>query len=395
MALDRHDPNPQITRMLDRLKQFLILIGLASLMVGGVGIANAVATFIDKRVKVIATLRSVGATGGQIIGLFIVQILAMTAIGVAMGLTLGVIVPGVLDQLYGEVLPVRAEFSVSPRSLIVAASYGLLTALLFTLWPLGRAETVRASVLFRDQLQATSGRPRNAIVALSAILLAALFALALLTSDPWYVALYVTGGLVVMLGVFSALGVLAARLARRAPRPRSSTLALAVRNIGAPDGLTRSVILSLGAGLSLLVAVALTNASLIDELKGRLPEQSPDYFLLDVPKADYQSLASFVEARVPGAAMTSAAMLRGRLVKLKDKPVEQIKPPADAQWVLSGDRGLSYASDVPEGSKVVRGEWWPADYQGPPLVSFESRACGKTRPRSRRHGHGERARAKH
>ncbi|MFN0218351.1 MAG: ABC transporter permease [Hyphomicrobium sp.] len=376
-ALDRHDPNPQIARTLDRLRQFLILIGLASLMVGGVGIANAVATFIDKRVKVIATLRSVGATGGQVMGLFLTQILVMTGIGIALGLSLGILAPLVIDQLYGGVLPVRAEFSVSPRSIAVASLYGVLVAMLFALWPLGRAETVRASVLFRDQLQAATGRPRTAILVMTALVLAALLGLAVLTSEPRHIAAYVFGGLIVMLVVFSGLGILATRIARWAPRPRSPTLALALRNIGAPDGLTRSVILSLGAGLSLLVAVALANASLVEELKGRLPDSSPDYFLLDVPKGDYPGLADFVRTRIPGATMSEAAMLRGRLVKLKGAPVESLKAPPDAQWVLSGDRGLSYSTVVPEGSVVVKGEWWPADYQGPPLVSFEAELAEK------------------
>lgn len=376
-ALDRHDPNPQITRTLDRLRQFLILIGLASLMVGGVGVANAVATFVDKRMKVIATLRSVGATGAQVMGLFLAQILTMTGIGIAIGLALGILVPSLIDRIYGDVLPVRAELDVSLRSLGIATAYGLLVALLFTLWPLGRAETVRASVLFRDQLQATSARPRRAIVWTSAALLAALVALALATSQPRTIAIYVIGGLAVMLIVFAALGGAVTRLARRAPRPTAPALALAVRNIGAPDGLTRSVILSLGAGLSLLVAVALANTSLVDELRSRLPDSSPDYFLLDVPKQDYRALAAFVEQRAPGAQIAEAAMLRGRLVKLKGKPVEELKAPPEAQWVLSGDRGLSYAEAVPEGSEVVSGSWWPANYQGPPLVSFEAELAEK------------------
>ncbi len=113
---DRYDPSPQVTRTLDRLRQFLILIGLASLLVGGVGIANAVATFIDKRVKVVATLRSVGAMGSQIVGIFLVQILMMSAIGIAIGLILGMAVPLVIDRLYGDLLPVRLDFQLSPRS---------------------------------------------------------------------------------------------------------------------------------------------------------------------------------------------------------------------------------------------------------------------------------------
>lgn len=376
-SVDRHDPSPQITRTLDRLRQFLILIGLASLLVGGVGIANAVSTFVDKRVKVVATLRSLGATGNQVIGMFLVQILVMSAVGIVIGLALGVAVPALIDRLYADVFPVRTELSVSPQSLAVAGLYGVLVAMLFALWPLGRVENVRASVLFRESIQSVGGRPRRGIVVATGFLLAALLALALLTSEPRYIALYVACGLVLMLAVFGWLGTFVTRLARRLPRPNYPPLALAIRNIGAPDGLTRSVVLSLGTGLSLLVAVALANASLVAELKDRLPEESPDYFLLDLPKQDLDAMRARIAARVPGSELQEAPMLRGRLVKLRDVPVEQIKAPPEAQWVLNGDRGLSYTDSVPEGSKVIAGEWWPPNYSGPPLVSFESELARK------------------
>lgn len=370
-STDRHNPSPQVTRVLDRLRQFLILIGLASLLIGGVGIANSVATFIDKRVKVIAILRSVGASGRQIFTIFLIQILAMSAVGIAIGLALGMAVPAIVDYFYGTALPIRAEFSVSPRSLGIAALYGFLVSLLFALWPLGRTELVRASVLFRDAVTPREGWPRPAILATLAVLVAALFALALVTSEPRSLVFYVAGGLVLMLVVFNFLGDFVAKLAQRAPRPSWPPLALAVRNIGAPDGLTRSVVLSLGTGLSLLVAVALTNASLVDELRGRLPDHSPDYFLLDVPKQEFVAMSARILEDVPGSKLTEAPMLRGRLVKLKGQPVEDMKVPSDAQWVLNGDRGLSYTSVVPEGSKVIEGQWWSADYSGPPLVSFD------------------------
>lgn len=370
--LDRTNPSPQVTRTLERLRQFLILIGLASLLVGGIGIANAVSTFIDKRLKVIATYRSIGATGGQVMSVFLVQILAMTGLGIAIGLMLGLAVPNLIDWAVGNALPVKAEFAVSPRSLAVAAGYGFMVALLFTLWPLGRAEHVRASVLFRDTGQSDRGWPRKAILAWTFALVAALFSLALLTSQPKTLAMWAFGVLIAMLVVFSGLAWIVTRIARALPRPRRPELAIALRNVASSDGLTRSVILSLGTGLSLLVGVALVNASLVEELRGRLPQNSPDYFLLDVPKEEYPALAARVQEKMPGAILTDAAMLRGRIVKLKDTPSEELKVAPEAQWVLNGDRGLSYAEKVPEGSKLTEGEWWPANYEGPPLVSFEA-----------------------
>ena len=377
IANDRFDPSPQITRTLDRLRQFLILIGLASLLVGGVGIANAVSTFIDKRTKVIATLRSLGASGSQIIAIFLVQILLMTAIGIAIGLALGVMLPSVVDAAYGDLLPVRTDITVSLRSLGIATLYGLLIAVLFALWPLGRAENVRASVLFRDSVNGPGGRPRGAIIAAIVGLIATLLAVAVATSEPRSVALYVAGGLALMLAVFGWLGGLISRFAARLPRPSSPALALAIRNIAAPDGLTRSVVLSLGTGLSLLVAVALVNTAMVEELKDRLPEQSPDYFLLDIPPSEYDALAARIDAGVPHTKLVEAPMLRGRVVAIKGTPVEDLKVPPDAQWVLNGDRGLSYSDTVPEGSTVTSGTWWAKDYGGPPLVSFEGEIAKK------------------
>jgi putative ABC transport system permease protein len=374
---DRFDPSPQVTRSLERLRQFLILIGLASLMIGGVGIANSVATFVDKRVKVIAILRSVGARGSQIFGVFLVQVLAMSAIGIAIGLVLGMLVPALIDYLFKDAFPIRADLAVSPSSLGIAALYGLLVSMIFALWPLGRTEGVRASTLFRDSVTEHKGWPRRAILIVLAALVAALIALALATSEPRSLVLYVTVGLTVTLVSFYFVGGLVSRFAHRAPKSSSPALALAIRNIGAPDGLTRSVVLSLGTGLSLLVAVSLANASLVDELQSRLPQDSPDYFLLDVPKSDLKALTEKITTLVPGAIVNAEPMLRGRIVSLKGTPAEELKPPPEAQWVLNGDRGLSYATDVPVGSRVVAGTWWDKGYAGPPLVSFDEELAHK------------------
>ena len=199
----------------------------------------------------------------------------------------------------------------------------------------------------------------------------------LITSDAKRVALYFCLGITVVFGVFLALGIAVTWAARRMPRTHFPELALAVRNLGAPGGLTRSVVLSLGAGLSLLVTVALANSSLVEELKERLPARSPDYFVLDVSPDDYPAVTALMKQQFPGAVLEEAPMLRGRLVTLGNTPVEEVKAPPEAQWVLNGDRGPPYSVNPPAGSKVVSGKWWPPDYSGEPLVSFESELAGK------------------
>jgi len=374
---DRRDPSPRVSRTLERLRQFLTLIGLTALLVGGVGVANAVATFIDKRRKVIATMKSVGATSRTVLAIFLIEVVIVALIGIVIGLAAGAVLPVALNALYGDMVPIHAELTVSGLSIVSAVVYGFAVALLFTLWPLGRVERVSASVLFRDEVAPERRWPRAWVIVATIGVAAALVGFALLTAESTRIALYFAGGLVVVFAVFLALGTAVTWLARRAPRSRMPELALAVGNVGAPGGLARSVVLSLGTGLSLLVAVALVDASLVSELKERLPTRSPDYFLLDVGKADYPGIVAMLAREAPGAALDEAPMLRGRIVALNDTPVENVKVPAEAQWVLNGDRGLSYSEKVPAGSKVIAGEWWKPDYAGEPLVSFEADMASK------------------
>ena len=374
---DRRDPSPQVSRTLERLRQFLTLIGLTALLVGGVGIANAVATFIDKRRKVIATMKSIGATSRMVLGIFLAEVLAVAAMGVVLGLVLGTLAPIVLNALFGDMLPIRAEMTVTPLSIVTALVYGFGVALLFTLWPLGRVERVSASMLFRDEVAPERTLPRPWVILTTLGIAAALIGFAMLTSDSKQIAVYFSVGLIVVFAVFYALGTFVTWAARRIPRPRLPELSLALGNLGSPGGLTRSVVLSLGAGLSLLVAVALADASLVRELEERLPTSSPDYFVLDVPKEDYDGMSALLQRHAPGAALEEAPMLRGRLVRLNDVPVEEVQAPPEAQWVLNGDRGLSYADEVPRGSRVIAGEWWPKAYEGEPLVSFEADLASK------------------
>ncbi len=369
---DRRDPSPQVTRTLERLRQFLTLVGLTALLVGGVGIANAVATYIDRRRRVIAAFKSLGATNRVVFGVHLVQVLFIAGIGVLAGMTIGLLIPFAVTALIGSALPIQAEVALSARSVLTAAGYGFLVALLFTLWPLGRAGQVRAGVLFRDEVAPERRLPPVRVLAATLVTALVLGSLAVFTSEAPWLALYYCLGVIGVFAVFLGLGTGLNWLARRIPRPRWPELALAIGNIGAPGGLTRAVVLSLGTGLSLLVTVALVDRSIVAELTDRLPEESPNYFVLDVKRDELAAFQALVHKDFPGAKVQQAPMLRGRIVKVGDTPAEEVKAAPEAKWVLTGDRGLTYSATVPEGTSVVSGTWWATDYAGPPLVSFEA-----------------------
>ena len=164
-------------------------------------------------------------------------------------------------------------------------------------------------------------------------------------------------------------------IARHLPRQRSTVLRLAIANIHRPGALTPSVMLSLGLGLALLVTVVEIDGNLHRELAEALPDKAPSFFFLDIPAADAGRFDAFARAQAPGSTVERVPMLRGRIVAANGVPAEDLKPAAGSRWVLRGDRGITFATAVPAGSRLVAGQWWNADYSGPPLVSLEDRTA--------------------
>ena len=172
--------------------------------------------------------------------------------------------------------------------------------------------------------------------------------------------------------LLSGFGLLLQRLAARFRRTKPASLALALASISGPGSLARPIAVSLGLGLGLLVATALIHRALVKEIEGNIEVDAPAYYFLDVEDSDVGKFADTVKAVVPDAKLADAPMLRGRIVALKGVPVEKVKPDPDSRWVLSGDRGLTYTDELPPASTLVEGRWWPKDYSGPPLVSFDA-----------------------
>ena len=369
----RTNASPELGRNIERFTQYLTLVGLTALLVGGVGVANAVKHYLDRKRDVIATLKSLGATGGNIFAIYLAQVLMLALIGTAIGLVLGAALPFGIAAAFGAVIPIPLAPAIHPGELALAAAYGLLTAIAFALWPLGRAHDVPVSALFRDEVAPAPRRPRLRYVVGAVVTVAALAALAIgLAYDRRIGAMFVGAAAAVFLTLrLVAVGVMA--LARRAPRPRSTLLRLVIANIHRPGALTPTVVLSLGLGLALLVTLTLIDGNLRRQFTAALPERAPSFYFVDIQDAEAARFDAFVNARAPDAKLDRVPMLRGRIVSAHGVKVEDLRPSANAAWVLNSDRGITYAAELPEGSRVVAGQWWGADYQGPPLVSFENK----------------------
>jgi putative ABC transport system permease protein len=367
----RLNADPRFARNIERFTQFLTLVGLTALLVGGVGVANAVRGFVDRKRASIATLKSLGAPGGQVVLLYLTQVMLIALVGIGIGLAFGAALPFVVTGLFGHLLPIPIQPTLAWSELGIALLYGVLTALVFALAPLGRAHDVPVSGLFRDQIDPERRWPRKRYLTALGLSVTALVGLALLAAYDRRIALMfvaAAAGSFLLLRLV-ALGIMA--LARRLPRPRRTAPRLALANIHRPGALTPSLVLSLGLGVTLLVTLALIDTNLTRQLTQSLPERAPSFFFLDIPNQQADSFEGFLKNQAPEAHIERVPMMRGRLVTLGGRPVAEVKAPEDVSWVLEGDRGITYAGKPPEGSKVVQGEWWPDGYRGRPLVSFD------------------------
>jgi putative ABC transport system permease protein len=369
----RDNASPQLERTISRFTQFLTLVGLAALLVGGVGVANAVKSHIDRRRDVIATFKAVGATGGDVFAIYLTQVIGLAVIGSIIGLVAGAALPFVIVHVFGKILPLPVEPALHIDELALSLVYGLLTALAFGLWPLGRVRDVPVAALFRETVSVASHRPGWRHLLWMAGVIALLIAVIIgLAYDKRVATVFVVSAFAVF-ALLRAVAAMLMALARRLPRARMTMLRLAIANIYRPGALTPSVVMSLGLGLAVLVTITQIDGNLRRQFMAALPEHAPSFYFIDIPSTEADRFTAFLQQTAPGSTVEEVPMLRGRIVSARGVKAEDLHPSTDSEWVLQSDRGLTSTGEIPKGSKIVEGEWWGADYSGPPLVSIEKK----------------------
>ena len=360
---------PGVEQFVERIGSFLILVGLAGLAVGGVGVASAVRAYLEGKIATIATLRTLGADGALIFTAYLMQIAVLVGLGVGLGLILGVGLPVALSGVIEAALPFQADIGFYPRAVLEAAFYGIVAAFLFALWPMAQTERVRAAALYRG---GSAGQwPRKRHIAATVILAALLVAGAVVFSGVASLALGTAGGVAGALLVLALAAYGLARLARRLARSRPLRgrvpLRLALASVGAPRAETLQVVMALGLGLSVLAAVGQIDSNLRSAIARDLPQKAPSYFFVDIQPDQIDPFLAQVRAHPAVTEVETAPMMRGVVARINGEDAVKV---AGNHWVVRGDRGITYADAMPEGTKVVAGQWWPEGYSGPPQISF-------------------------
>ena len=371
----RDRASPGADRFVRQMSDFLTLVGLAALVIAGIGIAGGVSSYLDQRRSSIATLKVLGATSGDIVRIYAMQIGVAALAGSIAGLVAGVAVTPLLAGALQGLLPVESGFIFAPGALLLAASYGLLVAFAFAAAPLLRARTFPAMALMRSGIVPLARDWRALIV--TGIGLAAICALALLTTAQPMLSvgfLLGAGGALVLL---AGLGWGIQTLARRLPRPANPLLRSALSNIHRPGAPTGALVTALGFGLAAFVLLAAVQSAIDGNIAQRVPKEAPDYFVLDVPRDKEPRFFALIQQDFPKAAIRTVPTMRGAVIAYgpKDKMVRvaDLKEIPEGAWALRGERGLTYADTLPQGNSLTDGQWWSPFHRGEPLVSVDAR----------------------
>ncbi len=368
-------------RFFAQLASYLGLVGLASLLVGGIGVAASVATFIRRQLGTIVVLKCLGAPSRALLATYLVQTQALGILGSLAGAGLGVAIQPALVGVLAPFAPFTLEPRLDAWTVARGVGMGALTALLAGLWPLLTVRAVPPSLILRTEVEASAWqahRPWAAAVPIAA----GLAALAFWQAGSLTLGAIFVGASLAALVLLVLLSRALVRLARSFPRPGGLAWRHGLASLQRPGGHTARVVLALGLGVMLLVAVALLEANLGREIAFEQKRAAPSFFFVDVQPDQREPLSRLIAAASGGAAPTLTPVVRSRIAAINGAPVtreliDRRKAEApDKIWYLTREYVLTFAAEPPPANAITRGRWWRAeDAARRPRVSMEEEAA--------------------
>lgn len=356
----RDEASPGADRFVQRMGDFLTLVGLAALVIAGIGIGGGVASYLDSRRNAIATLKILGATSADIARVYALEIALAALVGSLAGLAAGLALTPLLGLALRGLLPVAGGLVIAPGAIALALGYAWLVALVFAAPPLLRARRFPAMALMRARVSPLA--PDRAALGVVVLGLAAIAALALLTAKDWLLTGGFLAGAAAAFALLALAGWLLRRLAAALPRPRNPVTRAALANLHRPGSSTGTLVTALGFGLAAFVLLAVVQTAIDGTIARRVPAKAPDYFVLDVPRDRGGDFRALVDRADPAAETRLVPMLRGAVIAYGPEGrmtrTADLKELPEGAWALRGERGLTYAAALPEGNTVTAGRWW-------------------------------------
>ncbi|WP_034642241.1 ABC transporter permease [Desulfovibrio inopinatus] len=361
---------PGLQRFFNNMSSILGLVGLSTLLLGGLGVAGAVAGYLESKTYSIATMKSVGASGRLVITVFLLQIILLALIGISVGLVIGALLPFLLSPLLSGIVPVSLKPGLHPVVLSIATSFGILTALAFSLPHLGSAARVSPLVLFRGYAAPKRLLPGRKTLLATGFAGLGIAGLVLVSIADKRLAWGFLGAVVLCILLFRLVITVLLVVLRAIPRPKHPLLSLALSGLTRPGNPTSGVLASIGLGLTVLCALTLVNANFNDRFQREIPAMAPAFFFIDIQPHQREAFIDAVSHINGVIKYETSPTLRGRIVDINDTPIEHIDYSPDVEWAVRGDRGLTFSASPPEHAEITSGTWWAPDYSGPPLASM-------------------------
>ena len=376
---DKADPN--VEEGITVLYEFMTLIALTVMVIGGVGVGNATRSFLAGRLVSVAILKSVGATRRQVFFIYMVILMFMVLLGNALGTAVGGALPFIIFPLINDLLPISTDPLISWSSIMFGWGIGILIALVFVLMSLSIASKESVSRLFRhsDGIVECGGWGIAdlyiKIISIFSLILLILLAFVVVERDE--IVLYFFLGMVIVFVFFYVIAKVLTFTLSKLPETRYLLVNMAKSSLYRPGNMTAVVLMSLGLGLTVLVSIAMIQGGVVKTLREIENRDIPTFFLVDVLDQQREGVESLVSVYDQNAEVYFFPILRGRIISMGGKSVDDIDAPPEFSWVLEGDRALTW-SDSPrfsEDNQLSQGEWWERGYEGEPIISFDEEAA--------------------
>jgi len=374
------ESQPGLRRFFSQLATYLGLVGLASLLVGGVGIASTVTTFLRRQLATIAILKCLGASSRVLLATYLIQTLALAFVGSVIGAALGVAAQPLLVRVLAPFAPFVLEARWDVGTLARGVALGMLAALLCALWPLLTVRAVPPSLMLRQDVDERGVRTRRPFAA-ALVIVAGLAGLAVWQAGSLRLGGIFAGAALAALAILLGLSRMLVRLARRLPRARGLAWRQGLAGLDRPGGHTVRVVVAVGLGVMLLVAIALLEANLGRQLAYEQKRETPSFFFIDV-QPDQREPFSRLVGELSGVEPALTPVVRARLAAINGTPVtrelieRRKRESPEKNWYLTREYMLTWSATPPPANAITRGRWWTAaEAAAGPRVSVEDEAA--------------------
>jgi putative ABC transport system permease protein len=406
-----HTAQPQLRQFLDQLSRYLGLIGLTALFIGGLGVGTSIHAFLRDKLRTIAILKAIGADSATVVLTYVVQAIFLGSVGSLAGILLGIAfqrgLPPLMAGLFAsdllEQLGVSSEFSWSSIwPLVKGATLGLLSTLLFTLWPLLKVRDVHPGAIFRRDAEQTMveqeplssrwwvkwGLGDRLNVGTAGGIVLGLCVLSVWQAGSWSIGFLFLGALFLAIMALFVCARLFVRGLAWVPVPRVLSLRYAVGNVVRPGGQAAGIMVAIGIGVMVIVTVSLVEQALLYQVQENRPIDAPTFFFIDIQGDQANKFVSLVEQQTGRVRPELTPLVRSRLHAInghivtaeegvgKDDKRTEGKEERGKQWYFTREYVLTFLEHLPKDNELIKGKWWkPGQVFSTPQVSVEEEAA--------------------